>query len=85
VARRRELDVLRRAWAEARAGQRRLLFVAGEPGIGKTRLAKEFAHAVQWDGTVLYAACQEEALVSYRRHEAGRLWLDRIAADLSAR
>jgi tetratricopeptide (TPR) repeat protein len=66
VARRRELDVLRRAWAEARASKRRLVFVAGEPGIGKTRLAKEFAHAVQGDGTVLYAACQEEALVSYQ-------------------
>jgi DNA-binding SARP family transcriptional activator/tetratricopeptide (TPR) repeat protein len=66
VARRRELELLRAAWEEARAGNRRLVFVAGEPGIGKTRLAQEFVHAARADGTVLYAACQEEALVSYQ-------------------
>jgi len=66
VAREGELDVLRSAWREARAGARRLVFVAGDPGIGKTRLAKEFASEAQRDGTVLYAACQEEALVSYQ-------------------
>ena len=66
VARRRELDVLSAAWDDARAGSRRLVFVAGEPGIGKTRLVKEFAHTALRDGTVLYAACQEEALVAYQ-------------------
>ena len=43
VARERELDVLREAWRDARAGSRRLVLVAGEPGIGKTRLTTEFA------------------------------------------
>ena len=66
VAREQELGVLRDAWDETRAGSRRLVFVSGEPGIGKTRLAKEFAGAAHGAGTVLYAACQEEALVSYQ-------------------
>jgi DNA-binding SARP family transcriptional activator len=66
VARDRELDALRAAWEETRDGSRRLVVVAGEPGIGKTRLAKEFAHAAHAGGTVLYAACDEEALVSYQ-------------------
>jgi DNA-binding SARP family transcriptional activator/tetratricopeptide (TPR) repeat protein len=66
VARRRELDMLRAAWDQTRAGSRRLVFVGGEPGIGKTRLAQEFAHAAHADGTVLYAACPEEALVAYQ-------------------
>ncbi|UGS36087.1 BTAD domain-containing putative transcriptional regulator [Capillimicrobium parvum] len=66
VARGRELEVLRTAWNDARAGTRRLVLVGGEPGIGKTRLAQEFARSAYLDGTVLYAACQEEALVPYQ-------------------
>jgi hypothetical protein len=66
VARRRELEVLHAAWRATRAGRRRLVFVGGEPGIGKTRLAKEFARTAHRDGTVLYAACQEEALLPYQ-------------------
>ena len=66
VAREQELDALRAAWDDARRGRRRMVVLAGEPGIGKTRLANEFAHAAHPGGTVLYAACQEEALVSYQ-------------------
>ncbi len=66
VARDRELELLRAVWRETLAGSRRLVFMAGEPGIGKTRTAKEFAHVAHADGTVLYAACQEEAIVSYQ-------------------
>ena len=66
VARERELEILRGSWSETRRGSRRLVFVAGEPGIGKTSLAKEFASEAHREGTVLYAACQEEALVSYQ-------------------
>jgi len=66
VGRDAELDELRAAWAEARSGTRRLVLVAGEPGIGKTRLMSELAREAQESGTVLYAGCQEEALVSYQ-------------------
>jgi len=66
VGRKHELDVLRTAWRHARAGSRGLVLLAGEPGIGKTRLMSEFAHEAHHDGTVLYAGCQEEALVSFQ-------------------
>ena len=66
VGRDRELEVLGTAWREARAGSRRLVLVGGEPGIGKTRLTSELARAAHAEGTVLYAGCQEEALVSYQ-------------------
>ncbi|MBV8997117.1 MAG: AAA family ATPase, partial [Pseudonocardiales bacterium] len=43
VGRWRELDALR-AWLDAaRGGAGRLILCAGEPGIGKSRLAREFA------------------------------------------
>lgn len=66
VGRERELAALREAWLQARGGSRRLALVAGEPGIGKTRLLSELARGAQAEGAVLYAACQEEALVSYQ-------------------
>ena len=66
VGRQPELAALGAVWREARAGNRRLALVAGEPGIGKTRLLSELAREAQPDGTVLYAACQEEALLSYQ-------------------
>src|SRR5262249_57824366 len=41
--------------------------VAGESGIGKTRLAVELAHRVHDDGgVVLYGCCEEELGVPYQ-------------------
>jgi DNA-binding SARP family transcriptional activator/tetratricopeptide (TPR) repeat protein len=65
VGRERELESLRAAWGDACAGRRRLVLLSGGPGIGKTRLAAEVARYAHARGTVLYGACQEEALVSY--------------------
>ena len=65
VGRERELERLRRAWQDARTGTRRLVLLAGGPGIGKTRLAGELAREAHAGGTVLYGGCQEDALVSY--------------------
>jgi len=53
VGRGRELAVLAAAFADACAGRPRLALCRGEPGIGKTRLAEEFASradgaAVAW-------------------------------------
>jgi predicted ATPase len=58
---------LRREWEMAGAGERRLVCIAGEPGIGKSRLAREFAAAVHQDGAlVLWGRSSEEALVPYQ-------------------
>ncbi|HVE91728.1 MAG TPA: AAA family ATPase [Actinomycetota bacterium] len=55
------------AWAAAQAGQRRLVLLAGEPGIGKTRLAAEFAQELHASGAVvLFGRCDEESLAPYQ-------------------
>jgi predicted ATPase len=38
VGRDEELELLLRRWGEAKAGRGRIVFIAGEPGIGKSRL-----------------------------------------------
>jgi DNA-binding SARP family transcriptional activator len=54
-------------WSEARAGAGRLALIAGEPGLGKTRLAGEFARAAHEAGAaVLLGRCYEETLISYQ-------------------
>jgi DNA-binding SARP family transcriptional activator/tetratricopeptide (TPR) repeat protein len=67
VGRRASLQELRREWAQARAGHRRVALVTGEPGIGKTRLVAEFCRAAHAQGaTVFVGRCHEEALVPYQ-------------------
>ena len=44
-------------WAETQAGRGQLIFVAGETGIGKTRLTQEIAMRVR-AGTLLVGHCQ---------------------------
>ncbi len=43
VGRQQELAVLTAALDDALSGRGRLVMLAGEPGIGKTRLARELA------------------------------------------
>jgi class 3 adenylate cyclase/predicted ATPase len=42
VGRRQEMDLLRRCWSSALTGDGQVVLVAGEPGIGKSRLIAEF-------------------------------------------
>jgi WD40 repeat protein/DNA-binding SARP family transcriptional activator len=57
VGRERELAWLRDRWDEARAGNGRLIALAGAVGMGKTRLAAELAFEVHaGGGSVLYAS-----------------------------
>ena len=67
VGRRAELERLRASWAGVQMHRdRRLVLVAGEPGVGKTRLAHEFAAAALADGaTVLLGRCSEEPLAPF--------------------
>src|SRR6185312_943537 len=53
-------------WSEARGGSGRLAVIAGDPGIGKTRLVTELGRAAHAAGAaVLVGHCQEEVLISY--------------------
>jgi DNA-binding SARP family transcriptional activator len=54
VGRERELAQFRQAFAGALAGRMSLFLIAGEPGIGKTRLADEFASVAGAGGTRVY-------------------------------
>ncbi len=55
------------AWKEASTGSRRAVLVAGEPGIGKTRLAAELGRAVDLDGGfVLLGRCDDGLGVPYQ-------------------
>jgi predicted ATPase len=57
VARERELARLGTALAAAARGSPRLLLVAGEAGVGKTRLVQEFATRVGDGAQVLLGRC----------------------------
>src|SRR3954453_17658331 len=62
-----ELAYLERCWREAADGQRALVLLAGDAGIGKTRLAAELAaRAREKDAVVLYGRFDEETLTPYQ-------------------
>jgi hypothetical protein len=61
VGRAHELTVLSAALRQATTGDARLALVSGEPGIGKTELARAFARAARNDGAlVLWGSAWEE-------------------------
>jgi class 3 adenylate cyclase len=61
VGRADEHDKLAAALRAAAGGERRFVLVAGEPGIGKTRLAAELAsEAFEAGALVLFGRCDEE-------------------------
>ncbi len=74
VGRRAELDSLRRLWSRARDtddngsdASGRVVLLAGDPGIGKTRLVAELASAAHEAGAyVLAGRSPEETLVPYQ-------------------
>ena len=67
VGRDGELDRLSQLWKESSAGQLRMALLAGEPGVGKTRLAAELARTVHEEGaTVLAGRCDEDLGVPYQ-------------------
>jgi AAA ATPase domain len=61
VGRSRELTVLSAALRQATTGDARLALISGEPGIGKTELARAFARAAAASGAlVLWGSAWEE-------------------------
>ena len=66
VGRVEERAALEEATDLARAGQRQVVLLSGEPGIGKTRLASYCAHHAHAEGfAVCWGACSEELAVPY--------------------
>jgi class 3 adenylate cyclase/energy-coupling factor transporter ATP-binding protein EcfA2 len=67
VGRQEELAVLDGCLKDAAAGGRRVVLLAGEPGMGKTTLAATFACAAHEQGAaVLYGRCDEDLGVPYQ-------------------
>src|ERR1700751_3106553 len=61
VGRAAETSAAEEAWAAVRAGGRQIIFIGGEPGAGKSRLAAEIAAAVYGQGAVvLLGTCSPE-------------------------
>lgn len=83
VGRRDELARLEGLWNEAVAGARRLAFVSGEPGVGKTRLAAEFAAGVGARGATVIAGRCDDLGVPYQPFvDALRHYVDHTPPDL---
>jgi DNA-binding SARP family transcriptional activator/tetratricopeptide (TPR) repeat protein len=85
VGRRGELERLRDYLQRAIEGERQLVLLEGEPGIGKTRLAMQFMEACEADGALtLYGRCDAETLVPYQPFvEALRGYLSRAPEQVA--
>lgn len=63
------------AWKRCNAGGFAVVMLAGEPGIGKTRLAQELATRVQGvDALVLAGRCDEDVAVPFQAFGAALDW-----------
>ena len=79
VGREEELDLLSRRWERARKGEGQLALVVGEPGIGKSRLIREFRarlgetpHAfVEWSSSQLLQNTPLHPLAEWGRQQFG--------------
>jgi DNA-binding SARP family transcriptional activator/tetratricopeptide (TPR) repeat protein/putative sterol carrier protein len=67
VGRRDELARTQRMWEKAETGERQVLLVTGEPGIGKTALVNQAARTAHAAGAlVLFGHCDEESLIPFQ-------------------
>jgi predicted ATPase len=66
IGREHELERARAIWENANAGEARALLISGEPGIGKSRLAREIVAMTKSSGTeVLECQCIAEDSAPY--------------------
>ncbi|WCO68294.1 BTAD domain-containing putative transcriptional regulator [Iamia majanohamensis] len=67
VGRDAEMAALEQQWDLVTEGDRRLVLLTGEPGVGKTRLAQRLARMVhEQGGPVLWGRCAAENLIAYQ-------------------
>ncbi|WP_419866299.1 BTAD domain-containing putative transcriptional regulator [Mycobacterium scrofulaceum] len=67
VGRGRELERLASGWQTALAGGTNAMLIAGEPGVGKTRLAGEWSRqAYDQSALVIYGRCDEDLGAPYQ-------------------
>lgn len=67
VGRDAEAEIVARLGKEAASGERRVVLVAGEAGVGKTRLVAEAAAGFHREGAVvMFGRCEEELGVPYQ-------------------
>ena len=86
VGREGELGQMQDVWQHAKDGRHQLVLVAGEPGIGKTRLSLEFARSGAAEGTtVLMGYCDEENLVPYQPFVECLSWYFRHCPEVELR
>src|ERR1700757_3118146 len=83
VGRGRELERLFAAWQTALAGATNAVLIAGEPGVGKTRLAGEWSRQAYEQGAlVIYGRCDEDLGAPYQPFaEALRSLVPCLGAD----
>jgi class 3 adenylate cyclase len=84
-----EYEQVQVAWKDAVVGTRRAVLVAGEPGVGKTRLAAELGREVDFDGAfVLLGRCDDglgvpfQPFVEALAHVVGHASDDQLATLL---
>lgn len=67
VGRRAEFERLEQVWAAVEDHRRQVVFVGGEPGVGKTHLVSRAAAVLRANGAcVLWGACQADFDIPYR-------------------
>jgi class 3 adenylate cyclase/tetratricopeptide (TPR) repeat protein len=75
VARLAERETMARALKLSLSGERRIVLIAGEPGVGKTRLCAETARAAAEEGAVvLFGRCDEELGIPYQPFVEALRW-----------
>src|SRR6202047_774467 len=77
VGRDAEMTILADAWRLACDSRPQFVLIAGDAGIGKTRLALEFGRGLAKRATVLVGRCEREALVPFPPFVSMLQWLGR--------